>query len=56
MIYLLNYSFIHVKCPYCVISLHLKELQCAEYVSYLKKIMTKDFFRDLESKLVSYTL
>jgi hypothetical protein len=44
MIYLLNCSFIHVKCPYCVISPHLKELQFAEYVSYLKKINTNEHF------------
>ena len=56
MIYLLNFSFIHVKCLYYVISLHLKELQCAEYVSYLKKIKTNDFSLILKSKLTVHTL
>jgi hypothetical protein len=56
MIYLLNFSFIHVKCPYYVISLHLKELQCAKYVSYLKKIKTNDFSLILKSKLIVLTL
>jgi hypothetical protein len=56
MIYLLNFSFIHVKYPYYVISLHLKELQCAKYVSYLKKIKTNDFSLILKSKLIVLTL
>jgi hypothetical protein len=54
MIYLLDCSSIHAQCPYRVISLHLKELQCAEYISYLKKIKANDiFFPDFEQQAES---